>query len=71
MTTDFGCGINSRYERTTWGKARTADSLTERQEDQTSCRLEDLLPAPMETSMSAFSAEDVLRLLGRKLHGNF
>ena len=33
--------------------------------------LEALLPALLETSMSAFSAEDVLRFLGRKLHGNF
>lgn len=33
--------------------------------------LEALLPALMETSMTAFSAEDVLRFLGRKLHGNF
>ena len=33
--------------------------------------LEALLPALMEISMSAFSAEDVLRFLGRKLHGNF
>lgn len=33
--------------------------------------LEALLPALMETSMSAFSAEDVLRFLGRKPHGNF
>ncbi len=33
--------------------------------------LEALLPALMDTSMTAFSAEDVLRFLGRKLHGNF
>lgn len=33
--------------------------------------LEALLPTLMETSMSAFSAEDVLRFLGRKPHGNF
>jgi hypothetical protein len=33
--------------------------------------LEDLLPSLMEISMSAFSAEDVLRFLGRKPHGNF
>lgn len=33
--------------------------------------LEALLPALMELCMSAFSAEDVLRFLGRKLHGNF
>lgn len=33
--------------------------------------LEALLPALLETSMTAFSAEDVLRFLGRKLHGNF
>jgi len=33
--------------------------------------LEALLPALMELSMTAFSAEDVLRFLGRKLHGNF
>jgi hypothetical protein len=33
--------------------------------------LEALLPALMEISMTAFSAEDVLRFLGRKLHGNF
>jgi len=33
--------------------------------------LEALLPALLDTSMSAFSAEDVLRFLGRKLHGNF
>jgi hypothetical protein len=33
--------------------------------------LKDLLPALMETSMTAFSAEDVLRFLGRKPHGNF
>ena len=33
--------------------------------------LEALLPALMELSLTAFSAEDVLRFLGRKLHGNF
>lgn len=33
--------------------------------------LEALLPALMELSMTAFSAEDVLRFLGRKPHGNF
>jgi hypothetical protein len=33
--------------------------------------LEALLPALMDTSMSVFSAEDVLRFLGRKPHGNF
>ncbi len=33
--------------------------------------LEALLTALMEISMTAFSAEDVLRFLGRKLHGNF
>jgi hypothetical protein len=33
--------------------------------------LEAWLPALMELSMTAFSAEDVLRFLGRKLHGNF
>jgi hypothetical protein len=30
-----------------------------------------LFPALVELSMTAFSAEDVLRFLGRKLHGNF
>lgn len=33
--------------------------------------LEGLLPSLMEISISAFSAEDVLRFLGRKPHGNF
>jgi len=33
--------------------------------------LEALLPALLETSWTAFSAEDVLRFLGRKPHGNF
>ena len=33
--------------------------------------LEALLPALQELSMSAFSAQDVMRFLGRKLHGNF
>ena len=33
--------------------------------------LEALLPALMELSLLVFSAEDVLRFLGRKLHGNF
>jgi len=33
--------------------------------------LEALLPSLVELSMTAFSAEDVLRFLGRKLHGNF
>jgi hypothetical protein len=33
--------------------------------------LEALLPALQELAMTAFSAEDVLRFLGRKLHGNF
>jgi hypothetical protein len=33
--------------------------------------LEALLPALQELATTAFSAEDVLRFLGRKLHGNF
>ena len=33
--------------------------------------LESLLPALQELATTAFSAEDVLRFLGRKLHGNF
>ena len=33
--------------------------------------LEALLPALQELAITAFSAEDVLRFLGRKLHGNF
>ncbi len=33
--------------------------------------LEALFPALVELSMTAFGAEDVLRFLGRKLHGNF
>lgn len=33
--------------------------------------LEALLPALQELAMTVFSAEDVLRFLGRKLHGNF
>ena len=33
--------------------------------------LEALLPALQELATSAFSADDVLRFLGRKLHGNF
>jgi len=33
--------------------------------------LEALFPALVELSMTAFSAEDVMRFLGRKLHGNF
>jgi hypothetical protein len=33
--------------------------------------LEALLPALQEVALTAFSADDVLRFLGRKLHGNF
>ena len=33
--------------------------------------LEALFPALVELSLTAFSADDVLRFLGRKLHGNF
>jgi len=37
--------------------------------DRTS--LEELMPALVELSLTAFSADDVLRFLGRKPHGNF
>ena len=38
---------------------------------RTRAYLEALFPALVEVSITAFSADDVLRFLGRKLHGNF